>query len=126
MTLLRLGALLRERRGGRGIREVAEEIGVSAATLTRVESGRLPDIETFRKICAWLKVDPAQILGLPSSSDAPSSADSGGISSAAVHLRAERSLPSNAAHDLAQLIVAAHNELARRARGRRTNVSAWV
>ena len=65
MTLLRLGALLRERRGGRGIREVAQEIGVSPATLTRIEAGRLPDLLTFRKICAWLRINPAEILGIP-------------------------------------------------------------
>src|SRR5882724_8815354 len=64
MTLLRLGAMLRDRRGGRGIREVAKEIGISAATLTRVEGGRLPDIATFQKICSWLKVNPAEILDL--------------------------------------------------------------
>lgn len=126
MTLLRLGTLLRETRGGRGIREVAEEIGISPATLTRVEGGRLPDIETFRKCCAWLRVSPAEILGLPSNSDQPSSAEGNTFAVAAVHLRAERSLPSIAAHDLAELIVAAHKELARRARGRRTNVSAWL
>ena len=49
MTLLRLGALLRERRGGRGIREVAQEIGVSPATLTRVEGGRLRTCLLFEK-----------------------------------------------------------------------------
>jgi transcriptional regulator with XRE-family HTH domain len=126
MTLVRLGALLRETRGARGIREAAEEIGISPATLTRVEGGRLPDIETFRKICAWLKVDPAEILGLPTNPDKSSPSESDNFVAAAVHLRADKSLPSNAAHDLAQLIVAAHKELARRARGRRTNVSAWL
>ena len=73
MTLLRLGALLRERRGGRGIREVAKEIGVSPATLTRIEAGRLPDLLTFRKICAWLKVSPAEILGIPNPPSSESS-----------------------------------------------------
>ena len=65
MTLLRLGAMLRERRGRLGIRQVAEEIGISAATLTRVEGGRLPDIATFQKICTWLHVNPAEILDIP-------------------------------------------------------------
>src|SRR5271165_3139780 len=64
MTLLRLGAMLRDRRGGRGIREVAQEIGISAATLTRVEGGRFQDIATFQKICSWLKVNPAEILDI--------------------------------------------------------------
>ena len=122
MTLLRLGAMLRDRRGGRGIREVAQEIGISAATITRVEGGRLPDIATFQKICSWLKVNPAEILDV-STPDSPSSVDT---LVAAVHLRADQSLPEAAATDLAQLIVIAHRELARRAQKRRVDVSAWL
>lgn len=122
MTLLRLGALLRERRGGRGIRVVADEIGVSPATLTRVEGGRLPDIETFKKICQWLKVNPADILGIDVSSP-PGISDEPPLPAVAFHPRADRTLLPGAAADLAQLIVAAHREVARRARERGTDVS---
>jgi len=41
-----------------------KEIGIGPATLMRVESGRIPDVETFGKICKWLKKDPAEFLGL--------------------------------------------------------------
>ena len=122
MTLLRLGAMLRDRRGGKGIREVAKEIGISPATLTRVEGGRLPDIATFQKICSWLKVNPAEILDI-STASSPNSADT---LVAAVHLRADQTLPEDAAADLAQLIVVASRELARRAQKRRVDVSAWL
>jgi len=122
MTLLRLGSLLRDRRGGRGIREVAHEIGISAATLTRVEGGRLPDIATFQKICSWLKVDPAEVLDLPVEKN-PNSSDT---LIAAVHLRADQTLPEAAATDLAQLIIVAHRELARRALKRRADVPSWL
>jgi transcriptional regulator with XRE-family HTH domain len=122
MTLLRLGAMLRDRRGGRGIREVAQEIGISAATLTRVEGGRLPDIGTFQKICSWLKVNPAEILDIPTENN-PTPTDT---LVAAVHLRADQTLPEAAATDLAQLIVVAHRELARRAQRRRIDVSSWL
>jgi DNA-binding Xre family transcriptional regulator len=122
MTLLRLGAMLMDRRGGRGVREVAQEIGISPATLTRVEGGRLPDIATFQKICCWLQVNPAEILDLSSTSGS-SSTDT---LVAAVHLRADQTLPEGAATDLAHLIVVAHRELARRAQKRRVNVSAWL
>lgn len=122
MTLLRLGAMLMERRGGRGIRQVAQEIGISPATLTRVEGGRLPDIATFQKLCAWLQVNPAEILDVPTpNSPAPSEAPI-----AAVHLRADQTLPEQAATDLAQLIVTAHRELARRAQKRPAHVSSWI
>ncbi|HET6929264.1 MAG TPA: helix-turn-helix transcriptional regulator [Candidatus Acidoferrum sp.] len=122
MTLLRLGAMLRDRRGGKGIREVAKEIGISPATLTRVESGRLPDIATFQKICSWLKVNPAEILDITTTSNTTST----DTLVAAVHLRADQTLPEDAAADLAQLIVVASRELARRAQKRRVDVSAWL
>lgn len=122
MTLLRLGAMLRDRRGGKGIREVAHEIGISPATLTRVEGGRLPDIATFQKLCSWLKVNPAEILDISTES----SPNSAGTLVAAVHLRADQTLPEDAATDLAQLIVVASRELARRAQKRRVDVSAWL
>ena len=122
MTLLRLGAMLRDRRGGKGIREVAHEIGISPATVTRVEGGRLPDIATFQKLCSWLKVNPAEILDI-STTSSPNSADT---LVAAVHLRADQTLPEDAAADLAQLIVVASRELARRAQKRRVDVSAWL
>ena len=125
MTLLRLGALLRDRRGGRGVREVAIEIGISPATLTRIEGGKLPDIETFAKICKWLKINPAEILDIPIELS-QNNIDETPFSAAAVHLRAQKALPVAAATDLAQLIVAAHRELARRARGRGTDVSSWL
>jgi DNA-binding Xre family transcriptional regulator len=122
MTLLRLGAMLRERRGGCGIRETAQEIGISAATLTRVEGGRLPDLATFQKICSWLKVNPSEILDIPSHHNANST----DTLVAAVHLRADQTLPVTAASDLAQLIMVAHQELARRAQKRRVDVSSWL
>jgi len=124
MTLLRLGVMLRDRRGGRGIRDVAIEIGISPATLTRVEGGRLPDIATFQKICAWLRVNPAEILDIPADSN-PIATDPNSIT-AAVHLRAEKTLPPEAAADLAQLIVVAHGELARRKQKRQVDVSSWL
>lgn len=50
-----LAALLKSRRGGLGLREAAEQIGdVSASTLSRIEQGKVPDLETFVKICRWL------------------------------------------------------------------------
>lgn len=125
MTLLRLGARLRERRGGRGIREVAKEIGISPATLTRIEAGRLPDLLTFRKICEWLKINPADILGIPTQ-QAGENPIQETPSEAAVHLRADQALPQVAASDLANLIVFAHRELARRIREGLVNVSTGI
>jgi transcriptional regulator with XRE-family HTH domain len=54
---------VREKRLQRKLRETAREIGIGAATLMRIESGRIPDVATFGKICRWLKIDPAEFLG---------------------------------------------------------------
>ena len=37
---------------------MADEIGISATTLMRIEFGFLPDIGTFAKVCTWLKESP--------------------------------------------------------------------
>jgi len=126
MTLLRLGAILRERRGGRGIREAAKEIGISPATLTRVEGGRLPDLATFQRMCAWLKMNPNELLDVPLNVAEAQRTDDISTPVAAVHLKASKTLPPEAAKDLAQLIVVAHAELGRRPRERRTDVSSWL
>ena len=62
-TLETLGVLVRGKRGKRKLREVADEIGISAATLLRIESGRTPDVPTFGKVCRWLGIEPGEFLG---------------------------------------------------------------
>src|SRR5438552_12957068 len=102
MTLQTLGPKLLEKRGDRGIREVAAEIGISAATLSRVERGHLPDLETFKKICKWLGVDPGEVFGF-----SPSPASSQPTPAVAVHFKKDRSLEPATAQALAQMILAA-------------------
>lgn len=59
----KLAVLMKERRGKRGLREVAREIGdVSSPTLSRVEQGRLPDLDTFIRLCRWLGMSPEDFL----------------------------------------------------------------
>lgn len=49
--------MLKNKRAGKGLRAVAEEIGgVSYATLSRVEQGKIPDVNTFIRICKWMDV----------------------------------------------------------------------
>jgi transcriptional regulator with XRE-family HTH domain len=60
----RLAQRIQEHRAGKGIREAAGEVGVSPATLSRVENGKVPGLETFSKICRWLGEDPAIYLGI--------------------------------------------------------------
>ncbi len=63
LTLANLGKLVRDRRGGKRLREAAETIGISAPTLMRIENGRVPDVETFGKVCHWLEMQPGEFLG---------------------------------------------------------------
>ena len=37
-----------------GIRKVSKIIGVSPATISRIENGKPPSIESYFKICKWL------------------------------------------------------------------------
>ena len=64
LTLATLGVRVKEKRGARKLREVAKEIGISPATLMRIENGRVPDLGTFGKVCKWLDIDPRPLLGL--------------------------------------------------------------
>jgi len=100
ITLQTLGRKIIDRRGEKGIRETAKTIGISHGTLSRLERGHLPDLETFAKVCKWLRIDPAEVLGVsPQSRNAPT---------AAVHCRKDQVLAPATAQALAQLILAAH------------------
>lgn len=95
-----LGRMLAEKRGDLGIRAVAKDIGVSPATLSRVERGFLPDLETFSKICEWVGIDPADVLGVkPKTEHVPK---------VAVHFKKAAALPPETAQALAQMVMAAH------------------
>jgi transcriptional regulator with XRE-family HTH domain len=111
MTLLSLGKLLSDRRGGRGIREFARELGISPATLSRIENGKLPDLDTFSRICSYLKLDPAEILQVDVARKR--AADAAASPVAAVHFKADQALDPTAAADLGALIFAADQELRR-------------
>ena len=104
VTLSNIGQLLRERRGNGGIREVAREIGISPATLSRVENGKLPDLETFSKVCRWLKIDPGEVLGVKSAVAGAASSQDRIVSA---HLRADKTQSPEAARALAEMILAA-------------------
>lgn len=42
--------------------EAAENIGVSKATLSRIENGKTPDIFTLAKLCRWMGFSAEQAL----------------------------------------------------------------
>lgn len=92
-----------QRRDGRGIREAAKEVGISPATLSRVENKKVPDLETFGKICAWLGEDPATFLGLVQASSSTPRAQ--------VHFKKEAAIRADSAKALSEMIVLAQEAL---------------
>lgn len=109
LTVQQLGERLRRDRGQRGIREVAAEIGISPATLSRVERGNVPDLDTFTKLCRWLRVDPGEVLGVDT--DRPSEVSGSVIATA--HFRADQTTSPELASALAEMILAAQRMLGR-------------
>ena len=101
-TLQNLGTTVREKRGSRGLREVAKDIGTSAPTLSRIESGKMPDLQTFGKLCRWLELDPATLLDVAAQ---PVESASGNM--AVAHLKAQREIDPNTARALANAILKA-------------------
>jgi hypothetical protein len=77
----------------------AREIGISHATLSRVERGHLPDLENYQKICKWLGVDVSTVTGMASTT-APNPV-------AQVHFRKAPTVSPKTAQALAQMILAA-------------------
>ena len=112
MSILQLGKLVMERRGNEGVREFAKKLGVSPATLSRVENGKLPDLETFSKICDKLDLDPAAILQVGKKSTAHSKTVPAPPMAVNVHFKADPHQDPEAAQDLAKLILAAQKHAA--------------
>lgn len=98
LNLDKLSEMVKKKRGSKGLREVAKEIGnVSASTLSRIEQGNLPDVETYIKLCDWLQV----------STDFFTSTLKEDLSSQKIitaHLRANKSLPQDTANALIKMI----------------------
>lgn len=53
---MRLGVVLRKYRAmvEVPVRDLAQEIGISAPALSRIENGKAMDVATFMKILSWL------------------------------------------------------------------------
>jgi|SRR5215207_2397489 transcriptional regulator with XRE-family HTH domain len=121
-NISQLGVLLRQRRRERrrSLRDLADEIGVSLNTLSRVERGHVPDLVNFQRIVDWLDV-PADAFLEPASSEASIP------EVIARHLRADPRLTDEDAERIAELVedmyadlVADHSSLAIHLRSAKT------
>lgn len=98
-----LAERVRSRRAGQGVRATAQIVGISPATLSRVENGGIPDLETFGRICNWLGDDPAQYLRLTSLSSRPTKVQ--------VHFKKGATVRRDTAAALSEMILLAHKML---------------
>lgn len=45
---------------GRSLRKIEDETGVSAATLSRIQNGKQPEMDIFLKLCSAMDVSPSK------------------------------------------------------------------
>ena len=63
LDIQQLANLVRNKRLTRGLRDTSKEIGsVSPSTLSRVENGKIPDMENFLALCDWLEIPPSELI----------------------------------------------------------------
>jgi hypothetical protein len=73
----------------------------------RVEAGRVPDVETYGKLCNWLGVDPGSYLGIKPTPTTEISAPTHVVVSA--HFKADRLPDPETVKALANMIMFAVN-----------------
>jgi transcriptional regulator with XRE-family HTH domain len=111
INISELEAMLSAKRNKRSLRAIAEEIGdVSISTLSRVEQGNLPDLNTFMRLCRWLDVSPEHFNSQPTTGDGEQMSKSEIITA---HLRADRTLAPETAEALATMIRLAYEAASR-------------
>jgi transcriptional regulator with XRE-family HTH domain len=108
-----LAARVRARRRdlGIGMREAARQIGVSAATLSRIErGGHLPDRENLFRFRRWLEPE-AGGHAAPREPHAPGASTMDAVE---LHLRADPDLTEEDAEALARMVRLAYGRMVRR------------
>lgn len=99
----KLAEMVKSKRNRKGLRETATEIGdISASTLSRIEQGKLPDVETYIKLCDWLEVSPDQFKYSQNKSSVKTEKE------IIAHLRADKNLKTETANSLINMIELAY------------------
>jgi len=107
----KLAAMVKSKRASRGLRAVAQEIGeVSASTLSRIEQGSVPDVNTFLQLCKWLNV-PTDTFTTTDEAVTASESAAAGSDKIVAHLRADRVLPKATAQALIEMIQLAYRQV---------------
>ena len=113
-------AYLKARRGEMGLREAVQQIGeISPATLSRIENGRIPDMEVFLRLSDWIGV-PAETFLKREEEPVPHRKT---VEVIEAHLRADRNLDDATAEAIAKMVKAAYSLGLRQSM--KTNLSPW-
>lgn len=116
-----LGRAVRRKRNeaNLSLRDVADETGVSASTLSRIENGTgKPDADNIARLTAWLDVPMERILsGRPNEEQQQAAVVYYPRESTPeiveAHLRADRNLNADTAAALSELFRVAYNQFSR-------------
>lgn len=107
----KLARMVKSKRGDTGLRMAAQEIGdVSASTLSRIEQGSIPDVNTFLLLCNWLGVPTDTFITNEHAGQEPEATVADKI---VAHLRADRVLPRTTATALIEMIQLAYRQVNR-------------
>lgn len=88
-----LSEMIKDKRNGRGLREAAHDIGnISASTLSRIEKGKIPDLQTFFKICNWLNESSDKFMINPNMNSTVKQSANVSMENVGAHFRAEKEL----------------------------------
>jgi transcriptional regulator with XRE-family HTH domain len=95
-----LGAEIRRRRDDEGLtlRDVEDRTGISAATLSRVERGSVPEVAVIAKLAEWLQVN----VRAAGEDTTTINTDEDLKRTIAVHLRANKNLSNEVAHAIVE------------------------
>lgn len=100
ISLDQLGGEVLEKRGDRRLEDVVSDIGISAATLSRVERGQIPDLATVQKLAEWLDVN----VKAAGTDDTGIETEADLERAVAVYLRAKKNLPEKTARSIAKSV----------------------
>lgn len=106
LNVAALMAALNMQRDARGMswRKLAQEAGVNASSLTRMQQGSLPDVNTFTALTHWLHMPAEQFMSPAASSP---NKEAHPLAVVSTLLRSKREMTPKAAKALEELVQAA-------------------
>jgi transcriptional regulator with XRE-family HTH domain len=113
---IELGQRVRAKRRSKklSLREAAEQLGVSAPTISRVERGHLPERESLLRLARWagVRIDPVlHETARRARNTVVHSPDASTVEAIELHLRADKNLTDDDAEALSEMFRLAYDAL---------------